>query len=186
MISYSDLYELLRKEKYSELLQALPKNFIAEVSAYLSEQKQQSSKEEDLFADSLAKSKKQLENSISIFKELIRIRKRKLLNLIFVATETGMMKRDYENMLGFEKEMFDKLVKVFEDGDKSLASALNGKKEQEKDNNKMILFSQDVGQFVDMSGNLTGPFAAGQLANLDKNVSDILVSSGKAKFVDEE
>jgi DNA replication initiation complex subunit (GINS family) len=185
MISYSDLYELLRKEKYSELLQPLPKNFVAEISEYLTNQKHQSLKEEDLFADASLKSKKQLENSISIFKELIRMRKKKLLNLIFVATETGMMKRDYENMLNFEKEMFDKLVKVFEDGDKALAGSMNGKKEVEKDENKMILFSQEVEQFVDMSGNLVGPFTVGQLANLDKSVSDILVSSGKAKFVDE-
>ncbi|MEK6893300.1 MAG: hypothetical protein AABX07_03790 [Nanoarchaeota archaeon] len=183
MISYNDIYELLRKEKYSELLQPLPKSFIAEISEYLSDKKQQSLKEEDLFADSALKSKKQLENSISIFKELIRVRKKKLLNLIFVATETGMMKRDYENMLSFEKEMFDKLVKVFEDGDKEMASSMNGKKEKEE--NKMILFSQEVEQFVDMSGNLVGPFTAGQLANLDKEVSGILVSSGKAKFVDE-
>ena len=32
MISYNDIYEILRKEKYSEVLQQLPKNFIEDFS----------------------------------------------------------------------------------------------------------------------------------------------------------
>lgn len=186
MLNYNDLYDLLRKEKYSEILQPLPKNFIAEISEYLSDKKDQSSKEEDLFADSVAKSKKQLENSVSIFKELIRLRKKKLLSLIFVATETGLMKRDYENLLPIEKEMFDKLVKVFEEGAKELAKSLNVKKEKDKEENKLILFNQKVEQFVDLTGNVVGPFTAGQLANLNSEISNILVTGGKARFVDEE
>ncbi|MDP3881482.1 MAG: hypothetical protein Q8Q31_01245 [Nanoarchaeota archaeon] len=186
MLSYNDLYELLRKEKYAELLQPLPKNFIQEVSEYLNDKKFQSSKEEDLFADSVARSKKQLENSISIFKELMRLRKKKILNLVFVATETGMMKRDYENMLAFEKDTFDKLVRALEEGDKELARNMNSKKESEKHTNKLILFNQNVDLFMDLNGNSIGPFTAGQIANLDLEVSTILVSSGKARFVDED
>lgn len=186
MISYNDLYEVLRKEKYSEVLQVLPKGFIEEVSAYLNEKKESSSKEDDLFADSILKSKKQLENSISIFKELILRRKKKILNLIFVATETGIMKRDYENMLSFEKEVFEKLAKAFEDGDKDLAKMLNNKKDgQQLEKNKMLLFSQDVEQFIDLTGKAIGPFNAGELANLDSQVCELFVSSGKAQFIDE-
>jgi len=70
------------------------------MSDYLSDKKQESSSDDDLFGDNVAKSKKQLENSVALFKELIRMRKKKLLNLVFVATETGIMKRDYENMFG--------------------------------------------------------------------------------------
>ena len=185
MLSYNDIYELLRKEKYSENLQQLPKNFVEDVSEYLNDRKGESSKNEDMFADSVLKSKKQLENSIAIFMELILRRKKKLLNLVFVAAETGIMKRDYENMLPFEKDVFDKLVKAFEAGDKDLARILNGKKDDLKERNKMVLFSQNVEQFVDMNGNLVGPFASGQLANLDMQVSDILVQGGKAQFVDD-
>jgi DNA replication initiation complex subunit (GINS family) len=186
MISYSDLYELLRKEKYTEILQPLPKNFLTEFSEYLNDKKFQSSQEDDLFADSIAKSKKQLENSISIFKELARLRKKKILNLAFIATETGMMKRDYENMLTFEKETFDKLVKSLEENDKELTKSMNTKKEDEKSVNKLILFSQNVEQFIDLNGNAFGPFTAGQIANLDLEVSNILVASGKARLVDED
>ncbi|MBI2451444.1 hypothetical protein HYV50_00015 [Candidatus Pacearchaeota archaeon] len=185
MINYSELYEILRKEKYSDSLQPLPKKFLEDFKEYIAEKKESSSSESDLFSDSVAKTKKQLENSIAIFKELILKRKKKLLNLVFVATETGIMKRDYENMLSTEKEMFDKLVKAFEDGDKEISKIINGKKDL-KEENKMIIFKQQVEQFVDHAGNIIGPFKAGDLANLNTDVSKILVAGNKAKFVDEE
>ncbi|MBI3334751.1 DNA replication complex GINS family protein [Candidatus Pacearchaeota archaeon] len=185
MLSYNDLYEILRKEKYSEVLQQLPKDFVESVSEYLNDKKDQAVQGDELFQDSVLKSKKQLENSIAIFKELMLRRKKKLLNLVFVATETGIMKRDYENMLAHEREMFDLLVKTFEEGDKALARGIHGKKAQEKKQHKMVIFNNDLEKFVDMSGIVIGPFAAGELVNLDAGVSEILVQGGKARFVDE-
>ncbi len=186
MLTYNDLYELLRKEKFSEQLQQLPKNFLEDVSEYLSEKREQSSKDNELFLDSIAKTKKQLENSISIFKELMLRRKKKLLNLVFVAAETGIMKRDYENMLPLERDLFEKMVKSFEESGKELANIFVSKKLDEKKKYRMIIFNQDVEQFVDMLGNIAGPFAAGELVNLENEVAGILVSGGKASFVDEE
>jgi DNA replication initiation complex subunit (GINS family) len=185
MMTYNDLYEILRKEKYSETLQQLPKNFIIELSEFLNDKKLESSKENDLYSDSLLKSKKQLENAIALFKELILRRKKKMLNLVFVAAETGIMKRDYDNMLIFEKDIFDKLVKAFEDGDKQLSRTMSEGYQEIKDQNRMIIFKQDVEPFVDMSGKTVGPFSSGNLVNLDSKTSEILVEGGKAQFIDE-
>lgn len=185
MISYSDLYELLRKEKYSEPLQSLSKGFISDFSDFLRDSKDESPKEGGLFLDNMAKSKKQYENAIAIFKELMLRRKKKLLNLVFVAAETGIMKRDYENMLPFEKDIFDKLIKSFEDADKELFKMFSGQKEKPENKNTMIMFTQDVEQFIDMEGNPVGPFSSGELAHLDLAVANILVQSGKARIVDE-
>jgi len=185
MLTYNDLYEILRKEKFNEVLQSLPRNFLDDVAEYLNEKKEQSEKESSLFTDSVAKTKKQLENSIAIFKELILRRKKKLLNLVFVAAETGIMKRDYENMLTFERELFEKMVKAFEDSDKEMSNIFISKKNDDSKKFRMVIFNQDVEQFVDMTGSLTGPFASGVLVNLDNEVAEILVSGGKASFVDE-
>ena len=185
MLSYNDLYEILRKEKYSEVLQQLPKDFVLEFSDYVNDRVHESNKEEDLFQENVMKSKKQLENSVSLFKELIRLRKKKILSLVFVATETGIMKRDYENMLQSEREVFDKLVKAFEEGDKEMNSLLSGRKKQEE-KNRMVMFSNDVDQFVDLNGKVVGPFSSGELVNLGAEVASIFVQSGKASFVDEQ
>ena len=183
MIDYNDIYEMLRKEKYDEQLQAIPKSFLVDFSEYLRDRREETSDSRNLFVDSVAKSRKQFENAIALFKELILRRKKKLLNLVFIANETGIMKRDYENMLDIEKEDFDRLVKAFEDGDKKVAQVLNGTKEADE-KNKMILFGQDVEQFVDFDGKDIGPFSSGELVNLDAKVAQVLVDSGKASFVD--
>jgi len=186
MITYNDLYELLRKEKYNENLQVLPKNFIADFVEYLGDKRETEEQQDDLFVDSVAKSKKQFENAVALFKELMLRRKKKLLSLVFVATETGIMKRDYENMLVHEKETFDKLVKSFEEGDKELSSLLAGNKKEAVKKQIMVLFSNDVEEFVDQKGKGVGPFASGELANLDVSIAEILVSGGKASYVDED
>jgi DNA replication initiation complex subunit (GINS family) len=185
MIGYNELYEILRKEKYSEQLQTLPKKFIEEFKEYLEENKPSTENQNDLFSDSIAKSKKQLENAVALFRELILKRKRKLLNLVFVATETGIMKRDYENMLPVEKEAFENIVKTFEQGDKEVARILNGKESKKQEKNKMIIFKEDIEPFADSNGNAIGPFKLGQLANLDSDIAQILVQGDKATFVDE-
>ena len=95
MITYNDIYESLRKEKYSENLQPLGKKFISEVADYLQEKKELADKKEDMFSEAIIKTKKQLENAISIFKELMMRRKKKLLNLAFIARETGISKKDF-------------------------------------------------------------------------------------------
>ena len=182
MLTYNELYEILRKEKYSEILQQLSKNLLIDFSDYLKELRTKISEENDLFSTG-SHAKKQLENSISLFKGLVLRRKKKLLNLVFIAAETGIMKKDYENMLDFEKKVFDDLIKSLENGDKDLSKMLNG--EREKQDNKMIILNENVEQFVDMNGKVVGPFGKGELINLDFKICDILVSVGKARFVEE-
>jgi len=184
MITYQELYEYLRKEKYSETLQQLPNDFISQVSAFLQEQQTQSNSEEASFLEGIGKNKKQFENSVSLFKELMLRRKKKLLNLVFVATETGIMKRDYENMLSIERDVFDKMVKIFEEADKELSKKLYQEGSHLGGENIMVIFSQDTEQFVDLDGKVIGPFKAGELVYLDKKIAEILVTSGKARIVD--
>ena len=183
MLSYNEIYESLRKERYADALQSLNKDFVRDFAFYLQELRQQVVNDELMMDDN--KAKKQIENSIALFKELILRRKKKLANLVLVATETGIMKRDYENMLDFEKELFDKLVKNFEESDKILDAIIKGKNEKKINSQQMIVFTEGVEQFVDMFGNVVGPFQSGDLANLEKEVVSVLVSGGKARLIDE-
>ena len=185
MITYNDIYEALRRERYSEQLQQLGKNFVQEVAAYLKEKKAISEKSGDMFSDAISKTKKQFENAISMFKELILRRKKKLLNLAFVAAETGISKKDYENMFGFEKEIFDKIMGSIEEGDKNLAKLLNGQEQEEK-KNKLITFLQDTDEFLGLGGEKLGPFKKGDIANLPIEIANILIVDNKAEAVDDE
>lgn len=185
MITYNDIYEALRKERYSEQLQNLGKNFVKEVSGYLKEKKAISEKSQDMFSDAISKTKKQFENAVSMFKELMLRRKKKLLNLAFIAAETGISKRDYENMMGFEKEIFDKIMKNLEEGDKKLTKLLNGQ-EEEKKKKKLVTFLQDTEEFLGLDGEKLGPFKKNDIVNLPVEIANILMVDNKIENVDEE
>ena len=132
MITYNDIDEARRKEKVAKELQKLPENFIEEVSAYLKEKKDFSSKNIENFSEDAVRAKKQFENARTLFKELILRRREKILDLLFIATETGVSKRDFENMLVFEKKMFDEMIKCIESTESQVNALLNEEKTAEE------------------------------------------------------
>jgi len=184
MITYNDIYEAARKERYSEQLQPLSKNFIDEVANYLKDKKEIASKEDDVFSDVIIKTKKQLENAITLFKELMLRRRKKILNLVLIAAETGISKRDFDNMLKFEKSLFEDLMKCIDVSDKRLNENLNGKKE-ETQKNELVVFKTDVEEFVDLEGEKMGGFEKGQIVNVPKEIAKIFIDSGKAEAIEE-
>ena len=93
---------------------------MSEVANYLREKKEIAAKEDDVFSDVAVKTKKQVENAATFFKELMSRRRKKILHLVFVAAETGISKQDFENMFAFEKELFEELMKCIDDSDKNV------------------------------------------------------------------
>jgi DNA replication initiation complex subunit (GINS family) len=184
MITYNDIYEASRKERYSEQLQKIPKTFISDFANYLKEKKEMASKEDDSFSDVINKAKKQVENAQTLFKEFIIRRRKKILNLVLVAAETGISKQDFDNMLSFEKELFDDLMKCIDSSDKKLNESLNGKEETKK--NELILFNENIEKFVGLDGEEMGPYDKGQIANIPKEIAKILIDGKKAELVVEE
>ena len=141
MITYNDIYEASRKERYSDRLCPMQKKFIGEVATYLKEKKEAAFNDEDVFNDSVIKTKKQLENAITLFRELMLRRRKKILNLVLIAAETGISKQDFDNMLSVEKGLFEEIMKCISISDKSLEGELNGKKE-EIQQNELVIFKE--------------------------------------------
>lgn len=183
MITYGDIYEASRKERYSEQLQPLSKNFVLEVANYLKEKKEIASKEDENFSDIILKTKKQLENAMTLFKELMIRRRKKILNLVLIAAEIGISKQDFENMLDFEKELFEDLMKGIDIVDKKISGLLNGKSDI-VNKNEMVVFLDNVEELLDMDGEMIGPFEKGQIANISKEVAKILVEAGKVEVLE--
>ena len=187
MITYQEIYDVLRKEKYNEALQALPDNFLEDVSAYLNEKKAIVSREGNMFSDTLRMTRKQLDNALSIIKEILAIRQRKVLDLAFVAAATGISKRDTESLLEHEKSLFDVAVKQLEQNHQKVTAVLNGQVHEEKDlKNVLVRFKQEVPAFLDANGSELGPFKKGDVANLPKEIAEILLSDNKTAMIDDE
>jgi len=184
MITFSDIYEAMRKEKYSEQLQMLSRKFLSEVSEYFREKKDFLSKEDDLFSDNAVRNKKKLENALASFKDLLRIRKKKILNLAFVASEVGISKKDFENLLGFEKDLFEEIVRALERAEKNLGEDMNGVSKTES-RHKLVRFLEEVPEFLDFEGNAVGPFEKGEVANLETEIIDILQKDKRIELIDD-
>jgi DNA replication initiation complex subunit (GINS family) len=184
MITYNDIYEAARKERYSDQLQGIPKNFIREVAVYLKEKKEVAFKSEDAFSDLVIKTKKQLENAMTLFRELVIRRRKKILGLVLVASETGISKQDFENMLQIEKELFEEIMKCVEFSDKKLNDSLNGNGKEKVTNNNLVLFLEDVEEFLSVEGEKMGPYEKGQIVNLPREIANILVQGNKVELVE--
>ena len=188
----AEIYKLLEAvKKYPNLRRIIDKikenNKIDLAILFGSYAKGIANKDSDDFSDTILKTKKQFENSIAIFKELILRRKKKILELAFVAAETGISKRDFENMLAVEKECFEEIMKSLEKGDKKIAEILKGVSEiKEEKINKMIVFVQDTDEFLDLEGNKLGPFKKGDVSNLSEEIANILLIDKKADIIDED
>ncbi len=187
MITYQEIYDVLRKEKYNEALQTLPENFLQEVGTYLNEKKSIVAREGNLFSDTLRMTRKQLDNALSIIKEILAIRQRKVLDLAFVAAATGISRRDTESLLVHEQELFNVAVKQLEQNHQNVAAILEGQVKEEKDlKNLFVRFKEEVPAFFGSNGNELGPFKKGDVANLPKEIAEILVTDGKTALIDEE
>jgi DNA replication initiation complex subunit (GINS family) len=184
MITYNDIYEAARKERYSEQLQSIPKNFVSEVSKYMKDKKEIASKNSEDFSDVIMKTKKQLENATTLFKELIIRRRKKILSLVLVATETGISKQDFENMLAIEKELFEELMGCMDVSEKKLVESLNGSRGESVKNNDLVVFLENVEEFLGMEGEKMGPYLKGDIANIPKEIAKILLDGGKAQVID--
>lgn len=184
MITFSDIYEAMRKEKYSEELQALSANFLAESAQYFKEKKDFLNKEEDLFSDISLRNKKRLENALSSFRDLLRIRKKKILNLAFVASEAGISKRDFSNLLSFEKDLFEEIVKSLERAETNMNSDMisTGKEEPKQ---FLVRFLENVPEFLGFDGAEIGPFEKGEVANLEKEIVDILEGDRRVEVIED-
>jgi len=140
------------------------------------------SREDSGFSDIIVKTKKQLENAITLFKELMIRRRKKILNLVLIAAETGISKQDFDNMLEFEKELFEELMRCVEISDKKLDMSLNGAEAKKK--NELLVFNERVEEFVGLDGEKMGPYDKGQIVNMPKEIAKILLDDGKVDLIE--
>jgi len=190
MITYQEIYDILRKEKYNEALQPLPKNFLADVAIYIKEKKEIVNREQqgkNLFSDTVRMTRKQLDNALTIIKEIIAIRERKVLNLAFTASMTGISKRDTEYLLKHESELFEITTQKLEQNQQEVIRNLNGDISGEKNlKNLFIRFKEDIPAFLDANSKELGPFNNGDVANLPQEIAKILIDDNKAILVESE
>ena len=202
IITYENLYNILRKEKQNQELQELKETFYNEGMAYIEEKKEileSQQKKESIFTTiEVQKTKKQLENIFKILKELYEKRENKIIYLALLNSKTNEETNEESFMLERELELYESLKKVLDNSRNSIFdSIINGNKQKEQEdiepkdlkvekmpkNSKKITILKPIESFVDTNLKTRGPFKKEDMAILPEEIAELLISKNIAKEI---
>ena len=187
MVTYPEIFEILRKEKYSDKLQELGKNFLDDVSLYLKEKRALLEREREerpsFFNETLERTKKQLDNAKIMLRDLFMLREKKIVEIALIASKTGISKTDMNSMLENEKELFEAVFEKIKKSEEKLISIIDGVKRID-DENILVKFKAEIPKFVDLSGSELGPFKERDVANLPKKIAEALIKNKIVEVVE--
>ena len=205
-LTYEKLFDITRKEKNTEELQQLEKDFFDNLIEYLNDKKNILSKEKQasLFSKSEKEmTAKQLENIKKLITELTMRREQKLMNLAIIKSRTKSSLIDTSSLLEEEKILFKNMVAQLDEyKDKVLFKILSGANPeklsqtssssqensvastQTQSQNVKIEATDEIPKFIGKEMEAYGPFQKGQSALLPFDVANILIKKGRAKKIE--
>ena len=86
-------------------------------------------------------------------------------------------------MLNFEKDLFEEFMKCIDFSDKRVGEILGGGKQKDT-KNELVVFVDNVEEFMDLEGGKMGPFEKGQIANIPKEIVKILIDDNKVEIIE--
>ncbi|MFP4118147.1 MAG: hypothetical protein ACLFTR_04450 [Candidatus Woesearchaeota archaeon] len=200
-ITYEKLFDISRKEKGSEELQKLDKNFYTDLIGYINDKSSiiHSKNDNTVFSKSEKEiTSKQMENIKKLVNDLYMRREQKIVNLAVMKSRTNSGLIDTSAMLEEEKRFFDNLLEVLKDYKQSVVfQVLSGAapkmpaevqlkhQEKEKEEKKVrIELTDDVPRFIGKEMESYGPFSQGNTADLPEQIANILINKGRAKKIE--
>jgi DNA replication initiation complex subunit (GINS family) len=206
IMTYEKLYDLLRKEKYSQELQKVDENFFRSIIKYLEEKSAiidaQKSKD-SIFAGEIEKTEKQLVNVKKIVKELYEKRENKIMQLALFSSR--IKERDVPPvLLPEERKLFLEVLEVLNRFRGSVLESVIEKKvpsvpeskpkdikRTEEDSEKaselkVVRLLHPVPQFVANDLNIYGPFEEEDTSVLPKKTANVLIKKKRAEEIKSE
>ena len=197
IITYENLYEILRREKYRSELQKLDSNFYQSVVKYLKEKTailESQSKKDSIFASTeVQKTQTQLKNVQKILKELYEKRENKIIQFALFTSRSQNI-QDTSIMLPEEEALYNHMRKALDTHrDGILLNLLQNKlpevalfeqkdlKIEEKTDTLSIKIIEDIPAFVGPDLKTYGPYLKGTMQDIPKDVAQLLVQTNQAK-----
>jgi len=198
-VSYEDIYELLRVEKYSTDLQELKPEDIQKIREYFRTKMEMLGKQKEglKFFDQSQKDKIKLEieNAKKVLKDLYNWREKKLINRALFSSRTDFKLKDSTNMLANENEAYLKMLELLRDNsltffrlfDPETASLIeNVQPKGLKNENRFLRFIEDVPELIGTDLQKYGPFSKEEMAHIPKEIADLLLKQNKAVVIENE
>ncbi|MEM5793938.1 MAG: hypothetical protein QXS48_03255 [Candidatus Aenigmatarchaeota archaeon] len=163
-ITFEVIRKIQREEQNSPKLTKLPENFYQKLTLYL-EQKRKVSEENRKVAI-------ELKNVKALIEDIFNRRERKIINQAIITVRTQIPP---ENLTEEEKEFFDILVKTIGERRKRILGQIFSEKKEEEN---LVVFKEDVPQFIGSDEKIYGPFKKGDIAKLPEENVRILKERG--------
>jgi DNA replication initiation complex subunit (GINS family) len=165
-ITFELIRRIQREEQRTQKLTKLPAGFYNNVQQYLESKRKMSNRKTAL----------ELKNAERLVEDIFNRRERKVLNNVLIAARTGIRA---ENMTDEEREFFNSVLSVV----KERRSLLSSLKEKEKvgDQQSLIIFNEDVPEFVAVDEKSYGPFKKGDIAKLPGENMQLMIKQGVAE-----
>lgn len=211
-LTYELLFDMLRNEKNREELQAIDKSFFADIVDYIQDKERlvRDNSDNQLFSGlEREKAMKQLDNAKKLVKELYERREKKVLNLAMISSRTGGL-LDKSSMLPEEQRLFEMLSKMLEEFRNDILYKVMGGglpelreravslaacppaaipdrvspvSSQSAKDTVLVRFTHAVPKFIGKELEIYGPFESDDMANLPRQIADILVAKGRAELM---
>ncbi len=197
IITYENLYEILRREKYRTELQKIDETFYQDVVKYLQEKTailQSQSKKESIFASTeVEKTQTQLKNVLKILRELYEKRENKILQFALFCSRSKNA-QDTSTMLPEEFALYTHLKDTLDNYRGGILNNLlqtklptvgridpKDLKGEEKTDSLAIHVLKDIPEFVGPDLSVYGPYKIGEKQELPRMIAEMLVNTEQAQ-----
>lgn len=171
-ISFEVIRNVQREEQISATLTKLPEKFYEKVGEYLRRKKALQAKRED------RKTFIEIRNIERLVEDIFNRRERKILNQALITARTNIPP---ENLTEEEKEFFEKIVSFLKSRREMVLNRMI--KVTPKEEAQLLVFKEDVPEFVGTDMKTYGPFKKGDVAKLPEENARLLIESGKAEIM---
>jgi DNA replication factor GINS len=166
-ITFELIRRIQREEQRVPKLTKLPENFYQNVSSYLQQKRKLEEKEE-------RKTALEVKNIERLIEDVFNRRERKILNQALISARTNIPP---ENLIEEEKVFFNVLVNCIKERRTNILNTVLQALEKEE-LASLIIFKEDVPEFVGSDLKSYGPFKKGDIAKLPEENMRVLIERG--------
>ncbi len=190
-ITYEALYNLVRNEKTNDAIQEIHPDTYKQIVKYLTTKIRIYKKAKKNGNDNeIERIKTQITSARKLIKDFYERRERKILQLAINKSRTKSDLVDDSALLEDEKMLFEEGTNILDKYRKNiLLNLVNAKLPfgeemdigKEEDTTIMIRFIGPVPKFLGLNKEIYGPFEKGDVANLPKEISEVLIKRDRAE-----
>jgi DNA replication initiation complex subunit (GINS family) len=189
MITYSEFLRIRRQEQEdSRTITKLTDEMLEEMKEYIAINKNSLDEAKKLGDEHrIDEINTQIKNAISTLEQILNARMLKIASLAILNVDSEQAKM---NMLSKERILFDNFLRLSKEHKSSIINEIKSiepkklQKVESDDNDRekvVIKVISDIPKFVWRNDKSYGPFTFPNIIEIDKDVADILIKSGKAE-----